>query len=138
MDPTLHWYRSTLAHDAPLRLAAATALAVAPLSCANRIVAARFADTSGSTAAFGANLLGALLGGTLEYLSLVVGYRALLLIAGGLYLLAFVLKPRRPLGAAKVMPHERGAPVFGRGRLGSRGGRRSAALAAARDAGRAR
>jgi hypothetical protein len=77
----------------PLRLAAAVALAFAPIFCANLIFAARFADTSGSTSAFGANLLGALLGGTLEYLSLVIGYRALLLVAAALYLLAFALKP---------------------------------------------
>ena len=78
----------------PLRLVAAVALAFAPIFCANLIFAARFADTSGSTAAFGANLLGALLGGTLEYASLVVGYRALILLAAALYLLAFALRPR--------------------------------------------
>jgi hypothetical protein len=86
-----------LALDAPLRLVTAVALAFAPIFCANLIFAARFAATSGSTAAFGANLLGALLGGTLEYASLVVGYRALLLLATGLYLLAFALKPRAVL-----------------------------------------
>jgi hypothetical protein len=89
-----------LALAAPLRLAAAIALAFAPIFCANLIFAARFADTSGSTAAFGANLLGALLGGTLEYASLIVGYRALLLLAAGLYLLAFALKPRGVLTPA--------------------------------------
>jgi hypothetical protein len=83
----------------PLRLMAAVALAFAPIFCANLIFAARFADTSGSTAAFGANLLGALLGGTLEYASLVVGYRALIPLAAALYLLAFALKPRRALAA---------------------------------------
>ena len=53
-----------LSLDLPLRLPAAIALAFAPIFCANLIFAARFADTSGSTAAFGANLLGALLGGS--------------------------------------------------------------------------
>jgi hypothetical protein len=86
-----------LALAAPPRLAAAIALAFAPIFCANLIFAARFVDTRGSTAAFGANLLGALLGGTLEYVSLVVGYRALLLLAAGLYVLAFALQPRRAL-----------------------------------------
>jgi Spermine/spermidine synthase domain len=81
----------------PLRLMAAIALAFAPIFCANLIFAARFADTSGSTAAFGANLLGALLGGTLEYASLLVGYRALILLAAALYLVAFALKPRHAL-----------------------------------------
>ncbi|MEO8690084.1 MAG: spermidine synthase [Solirubrobacteraceae bacterium] len=88
---------SLLALSLPLRLVAAIALAFAPIFCANLIFAARFADTSGSTAAFGANLLGALLGGTLEYASLLVGYRALILLAAVLYLVAFALKPRRVL-----------------------------------------
>jgi len=77
-----------------LRLAAAGALAFAPIFCANVIFAARFKSTGGSTAAFGANLLGALLGGTLEYISLMIGYQALLIVAGLLYLAAFVLTPR--------------------------------------------
>jgi hypothetical protein len=89
-----------LALAPPLRLAAAIALAFAPIFCANLIFATRFADTSGSTAAFGANLLGALLGGALEYAALVIGYRALLLVAACLYLLAFALKPQRVMAAA--------------------------------------
>lgn len=82
------------------RLAAAVALAFAPIFCANIIFAQRLADTSRSTAAFGANLLGALLGGTLEYLSLATGYRALLIVAAALYLLAFLLTPRRTAAQA--------------------------------------
>jgi hypothetical protein len=42
------------------------------------------------TVAFGANLLGAMVGGTLEYASLVVGYRTLLLVAATVYAFAFV------------------------------------------------
>ncbi|MDP9220807.1 MAG: spermidine synthase, partial [Actinomycetota bacterium] len=80
------------------RLAAAATLAFAPIFCANVVFAARFRATGGSTAAFGANLLGALLGGMLEYMSLVTGYRALLIVAGLLYLVAFVSTPR-PMGA---------------------------------------
>ena len=76
------------------RIAAAAALAFAPVFVANLIFASRFAETSGSTAAFGANLIGAVLGGTLEYISLAIGYRALLIVAGGLYLIAFLLQPR--------------------------------------------
>jgi hypothetical protein len=44
--------------------------------------------------AFGANLLGAMVGGLLEYGALVVGYRALLLVVAGLYGLAFAFRPR--------------------------------------------
>ncbi len=78
-----------------LRLAAAAALAFAPIFCANLIFSRRLTETSESTSAFGANLLGALLGGTLEYLALITGYRALLILAGALYVVAFVLTPRR-------------------------------------------
>ncbi|PZS25394.1 MAG: spermidine synthase [Pseudonocardiales bacterium] len=78
-----------------LRLGAAATLAFAPIFCANLIFSRRLAETASSTSAFGANLLGALLGGTLEYLALITGYRALLILAGALYVIAFVLTPRR-------------------------------------------
>jgi SAM-dependent methyltransferase len=85
---------SLLGLTVPLRLVAAVAIAFAPIFCANLVFAQRFAETSGSTAAFGANLLGAVLGGSLEYLSLIVGYHGLLILTGLLYLAAFVLRPR--------------------------------------------
>ncbi|MEP6696482.1 MAG: hypothetical protein ABJA34_06330 [Pseudonocardiales bacterium] len=78
-----------------LRLVTAALLAFAPIFCANLIFSRRLAETAESTSAFGANLLGALLGGTLEYLALVTGYRALLILAGMLYAVAFVLSPWR-------------------------------------------
>ena len=52
-----------------------------PVFVANLVFAKRFADTADATSAFAANLLGAIVGGCLEYLSLVVGYQALLLLA---------------------------------------------------------
>jgi hypothetical protein len=57
---------------------------------ANMVFAQRFRDTGDSGTAFGANLLGAVLGGTLEYLSLIVGYRWLLVVVALLYGLAFI------------------------------------------------
>jgi len=45
--------------------------------------------------AFGANLLGAIAGGVLEYASLLIGYRSLLIGVALLYGLAFVTRPRR-------------------------------------------
>jgi len=86
---------SLLEVSASVRLAAAVALAFAPIFVANLIFAQRFADTSGSPLAFGANLLGAMAGGLLEYAALAVGYRNLLVLAAGIYLVAFVLLPRR-------------------------------------------
>jgi len=67
------------------RLAAAIALAFAPIFCANLIFSDRLAQADDPTAAFGANLLGALTGGTLEYLALLTGYQALLLVVAALY-----------------------------------------------------
>jgi SAM-dependent methyltransferase len=76
------------------RFAAATVLAFTPIFIANLVFAGRFRDTEIPTAAFGANLLGAMVGGTIEYLSLVTGYRALLLVVAGLYGLAWVFGRR--------------------------------------------
>jgi hypothetical protein len=54
------------------------------------------------TVAFGANLLGAMIGGTLEYASLVTGYRALLIAAALLYGLAFLSGRRYLAGRSTV------------------------------------
>ena len=67
------------------RFAAATALAFAPIFIANLVFAGRFRETETPTAAFGANLLGAMVGGALEYVSLITGYRLLLVLAAILY-----------------------------------------------------
>jgi hypothetical protein len=56
-----------------------------------------------STVAFGANLLGAMVGGVLEYMSLVVGYRALLVAVALLYGGAWAFG-REPLRAAAAVP----------------------------------
>jgi SAM-dependent methyltransferase len=76
------------------RLILSAVLAFLPIACANIVFAKRFADTADATTAFGANLLGAMLGGCLEYCALIVGYPALLIVAAGLYLVAFALLPR--------------------------------------------
>ncbi|MGA0978381.1 MAG: spermidine synthase [Candidatus Nanopelagicales bacterium] len=88
----------------PLRLLVAVALAFAPIFCANLYFTSRFKDAANPTAAFAANLFGAMIGGCLEYLSLLTGYRFLLVVAAVIYLAA-VLVGRRlgaraaPLGA---------------------------------------
>jgi hypothetical protein len=73
------------------RFAAAAALAFAPVFLANLIFSQRFRDVGSSTVAFGANLLGAMLGGVLEYGAIVVGYRNLLILVTVLYGLAFFM-----------------------------------------------
>ena len=81
------------------RFLAAVALAFAPIFLANLIFSQRFKDVGSSTTAFGANLLGAMVGGVLEYAALVTGYRALLIVVAVLYGAALVLG-RRQAGAA--------------------------------------
>ena len=75
------------------RLAAAIAASFFPIFVANLIFAERFRETTDPPAAFGANLLGAMVGGTLEYLSLLTGFRGLLLIIAALYMVAYCLMP---------------------------------------------
>jgi hypothetical protein len=81
---------SLLGLDLPLRFGAAASLAFAPIFLANLVFAQRFRDVGSSTTAFAANLLGAMVGGVLEYSSLVFGYRNLLLLVALLYGCAFV------------------------------------------------
>ena len=76
------------------RAVAAIVLSFLPIFAANIIFAKRFSDTADAPLAFGTNLLGAIVGGCLEYLSLVFGYRALLVLAALLYLGAYLLMPR--------------------------------------------
>ncbi len=79
------------------RFAAATTLAFAPVFVANLVFAERFRRTASSVVAFGANLLGAMVGGVLEYAAVAIGYRALLLVVGGLYATAFTIERRREI-----------------------------------------
>lgn len=72
----------------------AVVLAFLPIYLANVAFSKRFAASGDSQSAFAANLLGAILGGCLEYAVLITGYRNLLIISGVLYLAAFLLMPR--------------------------------------------
>jgi Spermine/spermidine synthase domain len=85
------------------RFLAATALAFVPIFVANLVFAQRFKAVGSSNLAFGANLLGAMIGGVLEYSSLAIGYRALLPVIAGLYVAALVLWLRvRPQARAQA------------------------------------
>ncbi|CAB4871399.1 unannotated protein [freshwater metagenome] len=85
----------------PLRLVLAILLAFTPVFCANLLFTSRFKDAANPTAAFAANLFGAMIGGCLEYLSLVLGYQWLLVVAAGMYLIA-VLVGQRQMSRSKV------------------------------------
>jgi hypothetical protein len=81
------------------RFLAAVGLAFAPIFMANLVFAQRFRQAGSATMAFAANLLGAIVGGSIEYLALVTGYRFLLVVVAVLYALAFLTTPRSPVGA---------------------------------------
>jgi hypothetical protein len=76
------------------RLVAASLLAFLPIYLANVAFSKRFQGSSDSQSAFAINLLGAIVGGCLEYAALLTGYNNLLIVTGLLYLAAFVLVPR--------------------------------------------
>ena len=76
--------------SAARRFLAGTALAFTPVFIANLIFAQRFKKVGSSVVAFGANLLGAMVGGVLEYSALSSDTGSLLLVVAGLYALAFV------------------------------------------------
>lgn len=76
------------------RFLLAVVIAFLPIFLANCIFATRLRASESSTDAFAANLIGAMVGGVLEYVSLVTGYQALLIIVAILYLLALWSMPR--------------------------------------------
>jgi hypothetical protein len=77
-----------------LRYLLAAVLAFAPVFFANLVFSHSFRDTATADMAFASNLLGAMLGGALEYLALLTGYRALLPLVAVLYLLAWLFATR--------------------------------------------
>lgn len=80
-----------LAGTPALRYVAASLLAFVPVFCANLVFTRSFRDTKTADMSFASNLLGAVLGGGLEYVSLVLGYSALNVLAIALYALAWLL-----------------------------------------------
>lgn len=72
-----------------LRYIVASAIAFAPVFLANMVFSNSFRDTAAADIAFASNLLGIMVGGMLEYLSLLWGYRALTLLVMALYFASF-------------------------------------------------
>jgi hypothetical protein len=87
------------------RFAAAVGLWFTPIFIANLVFAQRFRSVEASNVAFGANLLGAMVGGLLEYASLLTGYQALALIVALLYTLAYLS------GRGQLVALRSGAPA---------------------------
>ena len=90
----------------PLRYGLASLVAFLPVFIANLVFAGSFKGT-GPTAdvAFASNLIGIMVGGALEYASLLIGYQNLLLIVIGFYILsALLLRPRAAATVAETEP----------------------------------
>jgi hypothetical protein len=77
-----------------LRYALAATLAFAPVFFANLVFSYSFRDTRAADMAFASNLLGAVVGGAVEYVALISGYAFLLVIVAVLYLAAWLLATR--------------------------------------------
>jgi hypothetical protein len=78
-----------------LRYILASALAFTPVFLANMIFTNSFRDSESADIAFASNLLGMLIGGSMEYLSMLVGYRLLLIPVMIFYTCALLLRPKR-------------------------------------------
>jgi hypothetical protein len=83
-----------LIEPAWLRYLLAAALAFAPIFFANLVFSYSFRDTKTADMAFASNLLGAVVGGAVEYVALVSGYGFLLVVVALLYVGAWLLATR--------------------------------------------
>jgi SAM-dependent methyltransferase len=77
-----------------LRYGLAAAIAFAPVFFANLVFTYSFRDTDSADMSFASNLLGAMVGGVLEYVALVTGFQFLFILVAGLYAAAFLLARR--------------------------------------------
>jgi SAM-dependent methyltransferase len=85
-----------------LRYVLGCAVLFSPILLANLVFGRLFGDTVSPDVAFASNLLGAFVGGTLEYVSLQIGYHLLLLPVAAAYALSFVAvyyRRGRPVGS---------------------------------------
>ncbi|HEU5230434.1 MAG TPA: hypothetical protein VFU49_21620 [Ktedonobacteraceae bacterium] len=81
-----------------LRYLVASVLAFTPVFLANIIFTNSFRDTEAADIAFASNLLGIMIGGGLEYFSMMFGYRMLLIPVIVFYACAMLLRMRRKEG----------------------------------------
>jgi spermidine synthase len=88
---------SLLIEQPALRYAVGSLIAFAPVFFANLVFTFSFRDSEAADLAFGANLVGAMVGGVLEWSALVTGYQALLLVVAAVYLLAWLVRPAHAL-----------------------------------------
>jgi SAM-dependent methyltransferase len=89
-----------------LRVAGACALVFAPVFFAGLVFGTRFARVRDPELALGANVAGALVGGFAENVSMLVGFRALALVALAVYALSAVRFDRRRAGRPEAAAGE--------------------------------
>jgi len=95
-----------------VRYALAAAIAFAPVFFANLVFTYSFRDTASADMSFASNLLGAMVGGALEYVALVTGFQSLLILIAALYVLAYLLARRfRFLADRQLEDEHAAAPV---------------------------
>ncbi len=82
-----------------------------PVGLAGVIVSIRLSKSTDPTASLGSNLLGAVVGGCLEYLSMWTGLRALVGFALAIYLLALAFITWRPAKASAPTPNHCARPT---------------------------
>ena len=96
---------ASLLIDPPaIRYLVAAAVAFAPVFLANLVFTTSFRETKSADMAFASNLIGATVGGVLEYAALITGYRGLLVIVALLYAAAWLFGARVRLLGDRGMP----------------------------------
>jgi hypothetical protein len=73
-----------------------------PIFCAGLLFGSSLRVSKTVSRDYGANLLGAMVGGVTEYVSLVTGFQFLLILIAGCYVLALLTRRREPDAAARV------------------------------------
>ncbi len=86
------------------RYVLAAIVAFAPVFLANLVFTTSFRETKSADMAFASNLIGATVGGVLEYAALITGYRGLLVIVALLYAAAWLFGARVRLLGDRGMP----------------------------------
>ena len=89
--------------DLAVRLIVVGGLTALPVFFSGIVFAHSFQRTADPAGALGANVLGGVLGGVLEYLSMIFGLRFLFFLVAGFYLLSLLALRRRPAAAARVL-----------------------------------
>ena len=85
-----------------LRYVLASVLTFSPVFLANIIFTNAFRDTEAADIAFASNLLGMIVGGSMEYFSMLIGYHLLLVPVLVFYACALLLRNHRQVSALEV------------------------------------